>query len=442
MSNATFNLFNFPWGWGNSAEGRGFFGLFKGSPKSVKATEGSVQTASSRYLGPDEATQISAILSAVRVISQGVAQVDRQLEQKTFDDKKSRWTSKIIYDRVDGLDTLLRERPNNYQTMYEFLECMTARAALSGNSYAIIIRSVRRVLELHPIPTHQVKTLMDENRNVYYEISINGGQTKRYEFNEVLHIRGPSLGSILGDNILAKASMALELALAAEYSQLETLRRRGRRDGIVSHPGQVTSDRIEKINEAFTSKFGGNGNGGIAILDQGASFNDFTQSAKDMELIEHRRFAVDEAGRFFGVYSQLLNQHAANSAYASVEQVFIAHETNTIEPWFVRIEEAIKRDVIGYTGENKAVYFKFARGSLTKGTMKDVAENIKVLVLMGVLTANEARAKLGMNPLDIEGADEPMTQLNMRLGYTPTQHELNQALNPNPGQNDPGATND
>lgn len=387
------------------------FGRFKGAPKRVKSLD--LPT----YYGTVDGMKVAAVIACVRVISQGVAQVSRSLVSRSFDAAKSQFSYSPVDATQDELHVVALREPNEVQTVFEFIEAMVARACIRGDSYAQIIRTQRRVLSLIPLPAGQVTQIYDEEGKLTYEIQIDGGQAIKLRRDEVFHLKGPQLGDLVGQDIISKASEVLELVLAAQTAQLESLRRRGRKDGVVGFTGTVSSAAAERLQDDFKTAFSQGGPGGIAVIDGNPSFHEFTQSAKDLELIEHRRFLVDEIGRYFGVNSQLLNQQTDNSSYASVEQVFIAHETNTIEPWFVRFEEAFKRDVIGWRGANENMYFKFERGALTKGTIKDIAEAINKLMLMGVYTANEARAKLGLNPLSVEGADIPMTQLNMRSGY-------------------------
>lgn len=399
-------------------------GLFKGQEKRVTGTEGGTSVVSRKPVTVETALQVSAVFAAVRVISQAVAQVEKQVVVRKFDTKRGRFTHQPIPD--DKLWRLLCERPNDWQTPFEFWEGQIIMACLSGNSYAFInnLYEGGDPVEVIPLPNRSVTVVQTENNTVEYDIHIGNDKTKRVSQRDILHIRGPSLGGVLAIDVLETAREVIGLSQAAETAHGETMNRRGRLDGIISADTELTAETVQEIRNQFMQNFGPGGIGGVAFLDRAAKFATITQTSNDMQLIEHRRHAIDEVGRAFGVYSQLLNQHSANSAYASVEQVFLAHLTNTIEPWLVRVEQAVKRDVIGFEGTRAKKQFVCSRESLIRGTVRDMAEYLKTLILMGVLTPNEARVMIGRNPLEEPGADRPMTQLNMRVGFEPSQQEL------------------
>lgn len=397
-------------------------GLFRGQPKQFNATEAAGSSISSgKPVTVQTALQVSAVFAAVRIIAGGVAQVDKQVVVKQYDDKRQRFTHRPIPD--DRLWTLLCEKPNDWQTPFEFWEAMVMLAALCGNSYAFINAPTGIPVEIIPLMNDQVTVIQTEDNTLKYLIRVSGGTDLTLDQRSVLHLRGPSLGGPLGLDVLETAREVIGISQSAEHAHAEIMNRRGRFDGAVTSDTDLTPDAIKSIREQFVERFGPGGNGGVAFLDRAAKFFPITQTSTDLQLIEHRRHAIDEVGRAFGVFSQLLNQHSANSAYASVEQVFLAHLVHTLEPWLVRVEQAVKRDVIGFASTAAKKYFVCSRESLMRGTIRDMAEYLKTMILMGVLTPNEARVIVGRNPLEEPGADRPMTQLNMRVGFEPTLAE-------------------
>jgi HK97 family phage portal protein len=323
----------------------------------------------------------------------------------------------------DNLWEVLCERPNHWQTPFEFFEAMTILAVICGNSYAFVNSPTGTVRELIPLMNDQVEVIVNARHEVTYRVAVSGGEPLLLRQEQVFHLKGPGLGGTLGLDVLNTVREVIGLSQSMEEVHAEAMRRRGRTDGIVAADGDLDQDTVNRIHANFVDRFGPGKEGGVAFLDRGAKYHAMTQSMKDMEMVEHRRHAVDEVGRAFGVYSQLLNQHSANSAYASVEQVFLAHLTNTVEPWLVRLEQAVKRDVIGRVGVQNKKRLYCVRDSLVPGTIKDKADYLNSLMLMGILTPNEARVMIGRNPLDENGADRPMTQLNMRIGYEPAEVE-------------------
>lgn len=397
-------------------------GLFEGEDRAYRSTEGGgTSTASKSPITAETALQVAAVFAAVRVISQAVAQVDKQVVSREFDDKYNRFTHKPLPN--DSLYQVLCERPNQWQTPFEFYETTVLLAVLCGNSYSFVNSPTGTVRELIPLMNDQVEVIVSADHSVKYRLNVSGGEPLLLKQEQVFHLKGPGLGGALGMDVLNTVREVIGLSQSMEEVHAEAMRRRGRTDGIVSADGDLDQKAVDRIHANFVERFGPSGDGGVAFLDRGAKFSSMTQSLKDMEMVEHRRHLVDEVGRAFGVYSQLLNQHSSNSAYASIEQVFLAHLTNTVEPWLVRLEQAAKRDIIGHNGVQKKKHLSCDRESLVPATLKDKAEYLTSLQMHGDFTPNEVRGKLKMNPLNEPGADRPMTQLNMRIGYEQTEVE-------------------
>lgn len=408
-------------------------GLFEGADKTWSVTEpGGHSSTSAQNVNADTALQVSAVLAACRVISQAVAQVEKQVVIREFDEEKARFTHKIIPN--DPLWKLLCEQPNHFQTPFEFYESITLLAVLCGNSYSYINTPSGIPVELIPIMNDSIEVITTANKELKYKVSVSGGSPLYLNQNQVLHIRGPGMGGPIAIDILNIAREVLGLAQVTELAHGESMRRRGRLDGIVAAEGELDQTAATRIRDAFVQRFGAGGDGGVAFLDRGAKFHSVTQSASDMQLIEHRKHLVDEVGRVFGVYSQLLNQNSNNSAYASIEQVFMAHLTNTIEPWLVRVEQAIKRDVIGFASTRQKKRLRADRTSLVPSTMKDRAEYIQTISQNGLLTFNEGREMIGLNPSSEPGADRPTTQMNMKIGYENPEPAPVQAAPTTPGE--------
>ncbi len=102
------------------------------------------------------------------------------------------------------------------------------------------------------------------------------------------------------------------------------------------------------------------------------------------------------------------------TTYASAEQMFLAHVVHTLAPWYERIEQAIDCQLLTDEERAQGYYVKHVTQGLLRGALKDTAEYLYRLVNIGIMSRNEARNLLEMNPLD--GLDEPLTPANMGIG--------------------------
>ena len=87
-------------------------------------------------------------------------------------------------------------------------------------------------------------------------------------------------------------------------------------------------------------------------------------------------------------------------------------------PWYERIEQSIDAYLVSDADAKKGIYAKFVEEGLLRGALKDTAVYLSSLSTNGIITRNEARGKLELNPLD--GLDEPLTPRNMQIGTEDT----------------------
>lgn len=423
-----------PW-WRFVLFGRRPHGLFRNGEKRVTGAE----TTTARdingevvVLSDDQAFQVTAVLAAVRAISQAIAQTPKEVVYREFDERRDRFKYSRRPDHM--LWHVLTENPNDWQTPFEFYECMTIAAVLRGNAFAFINKASPLRWELIPLPSDSVTVVTLPNNTVVYEVNVEGEGVRRMTRDMILHLKGPQIGASVGADILSYAAGAVGLARKAEESHTTIVARRGRVDGIASSEMPVEDPEVAAtIRKSFAESFGPGGRGGVAFLDQNIKFARFSDSASDMQLIEHRKFQIDEIGRAFGVYSQILNQTPDSQSYGSAEQVYQAHTQHTVKPWAQRWGEAIKKSVIGFTGQYGKLWLRFDLSDLRLAGVKDESDYYRTLHTIGALTPNEVRAKLGFNPLSEKGADRPMTQMNMRPGYEDVEPVVDAGSQAQPG---------
>lgn len=104
--------------------------------------------------------------------------------------------------------------------------------------------------------------------------------------------------------------------------------------------------------------------------------------------------------------------HADKTAtFASAEAFFAAHLKLTLRPWHQAWVQRLDEFVLDGTGP---LFVNFDTRYLREGPQKDQAVYLRTMIEMGVMTRNEARDQLGLDPLP--GLDEPLTPLNMDRG--------------------------
>lgn len=344
------------------------------------------------------AVDVTAVFCAARVIAEGIAQMPCRVVSEVYDGATG--LPRLTVERDHWANRLLGVRPNLWQTAFEFREGMIFNAALGKG--AIAIKNVVRgqVRELLPVPagSWSVEQLADYSLRIRVDYA---DKTHGYfDLSQVFYLRGPSLDGFQGLPAVRQAREAIGLSLALERQQAKLAGNGGKPSGVLSFAQKLAPETADKLRETWNSRFGPNGDGGIAILDGDAKFQSMTMTSVDAQHLETRRLQVEEIARAFRVQPIMLMQADKAATFASAEQMFRNHVIHTLGPWIERWEQAANRDILGNID---GLRVDLDERNLLRGDFKDQAEYYtKALGAGGQpawMTVNEIRAEVGLNPV-------------------------------------------
>lgn len=351
------------------------------------------------------ALDVVTVLGCVRVLAEGVAQIPLKLFQET---DRARMPAK-----EHPLYRVLFRRPNDWQTSFEYRETLMFHLALCGNHFSYVNRIRGDVVELIPFEPRQVKVTRAPNYDLSYEItSPDGGSKQAFPAAAIWHVRGPSWNSWMGMEAVTLARDAIGLAMSIEEQQASFYKNGAHVSGMFSIDGTLTDEQHKQLNKWIEQyQTGGDKAGGTLLLDRAAKFTQRVMSAVDAQTLESRRHQIEEICRAFRVMPIMVGFSDKTATYASAEQMFLAHVVHTLSPWYERIEQSIDVSLLSDADQRAGLYAKFVEEGLLRGALKDTAAYLKELCLAGIMTRNEARAKLEMNPLP--GLDTPLEPANI-----------------------------
>ena len=146
----------------------------------------------------------------------------------------------------------------------------------------------------------------------------------------------------------------------------------------------------------------------MMLLEDGMKAQKITIDPKDSQFIELRKYQKAEiVDIFFGMPLTIISSESKTPTYASAEQFSIGFIIYALMPWIVPIEKAISRDLIP-TAKRKTQYAKFAAQGLQRGSFKEQMDSFAVGIDKEILSPNECRDLLDMNPY--EGGGEYRTR--------------------------------
>lgn len=377
--------------------------LFSGASTGIATFLGFSAPSANGPTTTEEMLGVNAVFTAGRVIAEGVAQMPVRLIEE-LPGGRTRFATEHWAHR------LIAKRPNSWMTAYEFKEGMTFAAAVAPAAIAIKVEVNGTVRELLPVPPGAWRVEQSSDYGVRYAITFIDGRIEYFGQHQVFAFRGVSLDGVSAVPVIQRARRAIGLTQALEAQQTKHASSGGRPSGILSFTGEITEQTRDDLKASWQQRFGPGGEGGIAILDQGATFTPMSQSMVDNQFIESRRFAIEEIARAFRVQPIMLMQADKASTFASAEQMFKMHVVHTLMPWATRFEQALTRDLLPAT-ERDRYRFDFDESELLRGDAASQADYFtKALGAGGQpawMAVNEVREAVGLDPVDEAWAKTP-----------------------------------
>lgn len=350
------------------------------------------------------ALEVPTVLGCCRVIAEGVAQVPFRLYQQAGG-KRIAASSHPLYD-------LLRRAPNEWQTSFEFRETIVLHMALTGNAYCFVNRvgSARRVAEIVPIEPGRVTVKRRRDQSLEYRVQADDGAAQIFGAEAIWHLRGPSWNSWMGMDGVKLAREAIGLTISLEQGQAEFQKGGAKTSGVLAVKDKLSKERYEQLG-AWLDKHlpGGERFGKPIIVDDGATYASMMMSAVDQQLVETRRFQIEEICRAFRVMPIMVGA-VATPTYASAEQLFLAHVIHTLTPWYERIEHSADVNLLTPEEREAGFYSKFTPNALMRGAAADRAKFYASALgsggTKGWMTQNEVRDLEELDHSDDPEADE------------------------------------
>ena len=353
---------------------------------------GGKTTSTGKAVNVANAIEVATVFACCRVIGEGIAQVPLKLMQESADGiTRQPAKSHRLYN-------LLAFRPNRWMTSFEYRELIAWHVVLTGNHYSFINRIGNQIVELYPFEPGQVRVTF-ESGTLEYEVTAPDGTKRKFPAESIWHIRGPSWSGWYGLEAVKLAREAIGLAMATEEAAGALHKNGVRPSGVYSFEGKLTDDGYTSLSKWIESHNGGGENTGKPlILDREAKWQSTQMTGIDAQTLEMRRFQIEEICRFARVMPIMVGYSDKAATYASAEQMFLAHVVHTLAPWYQRLEQSIDANLLTERDRKNGVYSCFVEEGLLRGSLRDTKDTILGYVNGGILTANEGRAKLDMNP--------------------------------------------
>jgi HK97 family phage portal protein len=379
-----------------------------GAPSWSITTLGSVPSAAGVQISPATAMAVSTVYACVRRRSQDVARCPPSLYTVESDGTRINIDDHPLIDLFD--------RPNRVQTWLEFVEQMEVSLLLRQNAYAVALRDGNGIVrELIPINPDAVMVLEAADGSLFYQVNRIGlwqmfvlnGMPLAIPAEDVLHIRGLTFNSLVGISTLGLGRDAIGLAAAQEQQAARWIANGARPSGLLETDKPLSDDAAKRLKDRWEAYKAGLQNvGSTAVLEDGVKWKDLKLTSTDLEFLSSRQFQVPEICRFFSVPPHKIYV-IDRAASMSIEQQDQDYVNATITPDLVRWEQKLEQF---FDLTDKDISCHFDEGQLLRADVMTRFNALRIGILTGLITPNEARESEGLQRID--GGDNLLVPAN------------------------------
>lgn len=345
---------------------------------------------------PDAALQISAVFACVEILAQTIS----TLPLYVYRDKGG----VRVPDKMSRLWLLLHESPNRWMTPSEFLSAMVVNRMLRGNAYALIERdSAGEPIALAPLSPDQMEVSVVEGGEVY--VYYQDGDITALAPENVIHWKGLGNG-FLGLSKLDFMRATTNEAIRAQDNANSLYGKGSKPTGVLQTDSKLSAEQVTALMTRFQTSMTSSG-GGLIIADRGLKYSQMSLSPADAQLLETRRFTIEEICRWFGVPGVLVGTTGQTTWGSGIEQIVSGFHKFTIGPLCKQLEQVLERRLKNY----EPITIEFKMDGLLRTDPASRANFYSTMSQNGAMTRNEIRRLENLPP--VEGGDELTAQSNL-----------------------------
>ncbi len=349
----------------------------------------------------DRAMTLSVVFACHKILAETVASLP--LEMFAFD--KNRHRSQI-FDH--DLARLFRNKPNDDQTNVEFKETFMLNL-INGNVYVRKYYYHKQLNQLVVINNASVTPKLNDKGKKEFHVVYFDGKKEVLTDKEVWHVKLFGSG-LVGMSPLAYGARSIGIALATDDKVGRIMENGAKPSGTLSTEKSLKKEQRDALRQEMDELVSGD-DWFLPVLEGGLKFEKISLTPEDIELLETRRFTVEEICRFYGVPSVLVNDTNGSTTWGSgIGELVEAFYKFGLRPYFERIEESARLNLL-----DRAYWdtyeFEFKIKDLLRASIATRIANNRVRIESGQATINEVRIEEGYTPID--GGDNLMLAANL-----------------------------
>ena len=358
----------------------------------------------------EEALRLSTVSICADVISQDFAKTPLYLKQ---------WISSAASERVQGhwLADFFDTEPNEDHTWYELKLMIMLHLVFVQNAFLVKkMRPNGQVDEIIPVLPGRVRILVDEKINEYvYEvwhdtpherammddIDLDDDRRTYFRKDQIIHLRARMIDGLYGYSNLVAGASSMGLFKSITDYQTRLYKNDASLRGVFQKKDEspLSEDSFKRLRSQLAEAMRKlREEAKPIVLEQGMEFSSISMNADQAEAVKARDQAVVDVCRLFRIPPHKA-MHLINVKYENMETLEKSYLSDTMVPYFVNVEERLKRDLL-VSRADRARYFPwFDREAIELHDPEKQAKVIEAMRKNAAMTVDEARQRRGMNPI-------------------------------------------
>jgi HK97 family phage portal protein len=340
-------------------------------------------------VNPASAMRLAAVRRAVQAIAEPIGSLPLHVYRRdgeTRERDREHPVAKVVTD------------PNPWTGGHDFREQLQRDALLFGNGLAAIGRTAAGTPG--ELIRYRPGTVAISEGEYGQSVYTAGGVT--LDPRDVLHLKAPGICAWRGDSPITEARDAIGLGLLLEQFTSKLFANSAQPGTVVSFPQGVGDKAIANFLTAWKAAHTGASNAGKpTVIADGGTVTPLGFDPVSAQLLELRRYAVEEISRVFGVPPTMLYE-LGRATWANTEQLGSSFLTYTLMRWIKAWQSEIRLKLFA-PDERDTWFAEFKTDDLLTVDFAARATAYGQYRTMGAMTANEVRKGLNLPPM--EGGD-------------------------------------
>lgn len=266
--------------------------------------------------------QVTAVSACVNLISGAISTLPMHIYRRSADGDLRR-------DMNSDLWWMLNEEFSPRWTASSGWAFLTASKLLHGDGFAEIVRRPSgQIAGLVPIHPNRVRVIATpDGMRLIYEIQPDPtierpnpdvSRVRVLDQDDMLHVPGAGFNGLRGLSALRNSLRnSGTLAINAQQFSARFLENMARPDFALKAAGNLSDDQYQRLQEMLDARRGPLNAGREMILEGGLEIQTLTMPLEEMQLLETRKFQVEEIARAFGVQPFMIGHTEKTSSWGT-----------------------------------------------------------------------------------------------------------------------------